>query len=81
MKKMYALVCGAALLFAAGVPLYADAVTNLPAEGQKPLYVCPMHPSVTSDKPGKCPSCGMPLVPAPVPNDGKSASAKSNCCN
>ena len=25
------------------------------------LYVCPMHPNVTSDKPGKCPQCGMDL--------------------
>jgi hypothetical protein len=26
------------------------------------LYVCPMHPEVTSDKPGKCPKCAMTLV-------------------
>jgi FtsP/CotA-like multicopper oxidase with cupredoxin domain len=26
-------------------------------------YVCPMHPEVKSDKPGKCPKCGMALVP------------------
>jgi len=25
-------------------------------------YSCPMHPEVTSDKPGKCPKCGMELV-------------------
>jgi len=25
-------------------------------------YTCPMHPEVTSDKPGKCPKCGMDLV-------------------
>lgn len=25
-------------------------------------YVCPMHPEVTSDKPGRCPKCGMKLV-------------------
>lgn len=26
------------------------------------IYYCPMHPSVTSDKPGNCPICGMKLV-------------------
>jgi membrane fusion protein, copper/silver efflux system len=28
------------------------------------LYICPMHPRYTSDRPGDCPSCGMRLVPA-----------------
>jgi membrane fusion protein, copper/silver efflux system len=26
------------------------------------VYYCPMHPTVTSDKPGACPICGMALV-------------------
>ncbi|MEO6357709.1 MAG: heavy metal-binding domain-containing protein [Ferruginibacter sp.] len=25
-------------------------------------YTCSMHPEVISDKPGKCPKCGMELV-------------------
>jgi mercuric ion binding protein len=32
------------------------------AAAQKADYTCPMHPEVHSDKPGKCPKCGMPLV-------------------
>lgn len=28
-----------------------------------PGYQCPMHPEVTSSEPGKCPICGMDLVP------------------
>ncbi|MES1174975.1 MAG: heavy metal-binding domain-containing protein [Myxococcales bacterium] len=26
-------------------------------------YTCPMHPEVVSAQPGKCPKCGMNLVP------------------
>jgi hypothetical protein len=26
------------------------------------VYTCTMHPEVQSDKPGKCPKCGMELV-------------------
>ena len=28
-------------------------------------YTCPMHPEVVSDKPGKCPKCGMDLEKVP----------------
>jgi len=28
---------------------------------EKEMYTCPMHPKVMSDKPGKCPQCGMAL--------------------
>lgn len=31
-------------------------------------YVCPMHPSITSDKPGECPICGMQLVSVGQPS-------------
>jgi FtsP/CotA-like multicopper oxidase with cupredoxin domain len=31
------------------------------------IFVCPMHPEVTSDEPGNCPKCGMKLMPEAAP--------------
>lgn len=40
---------------------------SAPAQGassdSSATYTCPMHPEVTSSQPGKCPKCGMRLVP------------------
>ena len=35
-------------------------------------YTCPMHPEVVQDEPGKCPICGMGLVP--VKSKGEASS-------
>ena len=32
---------------------------------EKVKYSCPMHPEVTSDKPGTCTQCGMSLTLSP----------------
>ncbi len=42
----------------------ASAGSAAPAE-QAPAgtYVCPMHPEIIRKEPGKCPICGMKLVP------------------
>ena len=48
------------------VPVLAPSDTNSTSASQpaaKQFYTCPMHPDVISDKPGKCPKCGMDLVP------------------
>ncbi len=29
----------------------------------EPVYLCPMHPDVRQAAPGKCPRCGMDLLP------------------
>ena len=33
--------------------------------GGAAAYTCPMHPEVVSEEPGRCPSCGMKLMPRP----------------
>lgn len=40
----------------------AGASVGASASTDKPLYQCPMHPTITSDHPGNCPICGMKLV-------------------
>jgi hypothetical protein len=45
-----------------------------PTSSRAQKYTCPMHPEVVTDYPGKCPKCGMTLVPLKP----KSKSATSN---
>jgi NADH:ubiquinone oxidoreductase subunit 6 (subunit J) len=37
------------------------------AKADTATYTCPMHPDVRQPEPGKCPKCGMDLVPAESP--------------
>lgn len=39
-----------------------ERVTSAP-EIQKTIWTCSMHPQIRMDKPGKCPICGMDLIP------------------
>jgi len=41
-------------------PTVATPVEAAPAEAV--MYVCPMHPDITSGKEGSCSKCGMDLV-------------------
>jgi FtsP/CotA-like multicopper oxidase with cupredoxin domain len=36
--------------------------------GEELVYTCPMHPDVVSQEPGRCPECGMKLLPAAAPS-------------
>ena len=38
------------------------------AAGEELVYTCPMHPEVVSQEPGRCPECGMKLLPAAAPS-------------
>ena len=41
-----------------------------PAEGNIKAYVCPMHSEVRENRHGKCPKCGMDLVPVKDAGEG-----------
>lgn len=59
-----AMLC-AVLVFSMSLSVQAQTKTKADAaktKAVKVLYTCKMHPEVISDKPGKCPKCGMTLV-------------------
>lgn len=53
----------------AGQPAATDAHAHHGERGPAAAitYTCPMHPDVTSDRPGQCPRCGMALVERDAP--------------
>jgi predicted RNA-binding Zn-ribbon protein involved in translation (DUF1610 family) len=68
MKKItlmaIAILFSGATVFGGNLPVKASSDTSKtkkvkPAEVQ---YTCGMHPDVISNKPGRCPKCGMELV-------------------
>src|SRR6185295_20145248 len=62
-----------ALLTISIITTFAYSMPALAQRKQKQpvVYSCPMHPDITSKKPGKCPKCGMTLrrteAPSPTP--------------
>jgi Cu(I)/Ag(I) efflux system membrane fusion protein len=70
-----AVIAGAAYLLHRGLAPAAPAGSREGHGGQaaakKVIYTCSMHPQIKRDKPGRCPICGMELVP--VESDETSA--------
>lgn len=58
----------------ASKPRSKPVATAKPKKDAAAIYSCPMHPDVVSDKPGKCPECGMELAV----QDKEQAPAKNN---
>jgi hypothetical protein len=58
-------------------PLREEPGGHVPAHRHEPHgsdakpYTCPMHPDVRQARPGRCPECGMTLVPAAPKGDGQ----------
>jgi hypothetical protein len=46
----------------AGFVSQGDAAEKAHEHSAKAVYICPMHPQITSDRKGSCPICGMDLV-------------------
>ena len=47
---------------------------ELVREGMKQVWTCSMHPSVRQNESGKCPICGMDLVPLDIDHSNKNSS-------
>ena len=65
MKKLILLMFAVVAIFGA---------TAVIAESTAQKYTCVMHPEVVMDAPGKCPKCGMTLVP--MKEEKKASSAE-----
>lgn len=60
---------GPAVTLAAGAPMSPAPASSsglIAGDAAEASYVCPMHSHITSDHEGKCPICGMDLVPQTI---------------
>ncbi len=52
----------------AGILTEMCSMINKMDDADNKMYTCPMHPDVVRDHPGRCPDCGMNLVPTGMPS-------------
>lgn len=57
------------LLFSCKEKTEATTTVTSHQHSEQTKYTCPMHPQIVQDKPGKCPICGMDLVPMSNSNE------------
>ncbi|HEY2104043.1 MAG TPA: heavy metal-binding domain-containing protein [Chthoniobacterales bacterium] len=62
-RNAFAVIAAAALAYASAVVAQQQEAGPSSTAIVHQKYTCVMHPEVVSDKPGKCPKCGMDLVP------------------
>jgi RND family efflux transporter MFP subunit len=68
----------AAYIFRNRLPGPGKPAPNAAATGERKVlyWQCSMHPQIKSDKPGKCPICGMDLVPVYAAEAGPAAASQ-----
>jgi membrane fusion protein, copper/silver efflux system len=59
-----------------GQPPNGSSSVATKAAASPSLWTCPMHPQIVRKEPGKCPICGMDLVPVAEPSSEASPSSK-----
>lgn len=65
------MLLGGGSVYLSGISPHAHTEKDEPKSG--PRYHCPMHPNYVADGPGKCPICGMDLVPIEDEPEGHAA--------
>lgn len=63
-KFFYSMILVTGLIFAGSTinNLNGQTPKKTTVETETKKYICPEHPSVVMNKPGKCPKCGMTLI-------------------
>src|SRR5437868_6972207 len=62
-KQILILISGIALTTSAAIAQVGAVAAATARANHNQKYTCPMHPEVVTDHPGRCPKCGMTLVP------------------
>lgn len=68
---LFLAACPLSMLFMAGGMGKMMAGRGNASDGAAGQYSCPMHPSVTSNEPGRCRECGMSLMPTTATEGSK----------